>query len=137
MRVLVTGHNGYIGSVLVPYLQREGHEVVGLDTYYFADCLFGNGYRDPLALHRDIRDVHADDLAGFDAVVHLAALSNDPMGELNAAWTEEINFLASVNLARAARNAGVKRFLFSSSCSMYGRRGRRRPCPRRTLRSSR
>jgi nucleoside-diphosphate-sugar epimerase len=120
MRVLLTGHRGYIGSVMAPDFVERGYEVVGLDTGYFADCtLFAD--EAPLAtIRRDIRDLEPQDLDGFDAVVHLAALSNDPIGNLNRAWTEQINFEASVRLAEFARAAGVARFLFSSSCIMYG-----------------
>jgi nucleoside-diphosphate-sugar epimerase len=119
-RVLITGHKGYIGSVLTPIFVRAGHEVVGLDTGYFADCTL---IPDPIevpALQKDIRNVEPSDLRGFDAIVHLAALSNDPIGNLNDAWTGEINHKASVRLAEMAREAGVKRLLFSSSCIMYG-----------------
>jgi len=119
-RVLVTGHNGYIGSVLTPCLAQAGYEVAGLDTGYFHQCsLVPDGAQVPL-VRKDIRDLASDDLRGFDAIVHLAALSNDPIGNLNAGWTEEINFRASVRLAELAKAAGVKRFLFSSSCIMYG-----------------
>jgi len=123
MRVLVTGHNGYIGSVLAPLFREAGHDVVGLDTDFFADCVFGEPDGRVPAVRKDIRDVSAEDLEGFDAIVHLAALSNDPLGELRAEWTYDINHRASVRLARLARKAGVRRFLFSSSCSMYGRSG--------------
>jgi nucleoside-diphosphate-sugar epimerase len=120
MRVLITGHQGYIGSVLTPELLERGHDVVGVDTGYFAECtIVPDRVRAP-SIRRDIRDLEADDLAGFDAVVHLAALSNDPIGNLNASWTEQINFDGSVRLAELARAAGVSRFLFSSSCIMYG-----------------
>jgi nucleoside-diphosphate-sugar epimerase len=120
MRVLVTGHRGYIGSVMAPRLAAAGHDVVGMDMGFFDDCtLVPDDGRIP-ATGRDIRDATADDLAGFDAVVHLAALSNDPLGNLNGAWTEDINYRASVRLAQLARAAGVPRFLFSSSCIMYG-----------------
>lgn len=120
MRVLITGHQGYIGSVLTPDLLERGHDVVGVDTGYFAECtIVPDRVRAP-SIRRDIRDLEADDLAGFDAVVHLAALSNDPIGNLNASWTEQINFDGSVRLAELARAAGVSRFLFSSSCIMYG-----------------
>ena len=120
MRVLITGHQGYIGSVLTPDLLERGHDVVGVDTGYFAECtIVPDRVRAP-SIRRDIRDLAADDLAGFDAVVHLAALSNDPIGNLNASWTEQINFDGSVRLAELARAAGVSRFLFSSSCIMYG-----------------
>ncbi len=120
MRVLLTGHDGYIGARMAPFLRDAGHEVVGLDTFYFAGCGFG-GEPEPLpALRRDLRDVAAEDLRGFDAVIHLAGISNDPLGDLNPSCTYQINHLASVRLAEAARAAGVSRFLYSSSCSVYG-----------------
>jgi len=123
MKVLVTGHNGYIGAVLVPLLQEAGHEVVGLDTYLFEGCHHGPAPADPPALRMDLRDVTEEHLRGFDAVLHLAALSNDPLGDLNPEHTYDINLHASVNLAQAAKNAGVSRYLFSSSCSLYGAPG--------------
>jgi nucleoside-diphosphate-sugar epimerase len=124
MRVLVTGHHGYIGSILTPMLLEAGHEAVGLDTCLYEGCDFG-AERAPAVpvLRRDVRDVGADELEGFDAVVHLAALSNDPVGDLNPECTYAINHRASVSLARAAKQAGVRRFLFSSSCSLYGAAG--------------
>jgi nucleoside-diphosphate-sugar epimerase len=124
MRVLVTGHNGYIGSVMVPVLQAAGHGVVGLDTFFFEDCSLGaeDGEQVP-TLRKDIRDVQVADLEGFDAIAHLAALCNDPLGDLHPEWTHEINHRASVQLASMARDAGVKRFLYASSCSMYGAAG--------------
>ena len=127
MRVLVTGHRGYIGSVLVPALQRAGHEVVGLDNDLFADCWFGPARPEVESLHADVRDVETADLVGFDAVVHLAAVCNDPVGDLNPQTTYDINHLASVRVAECAKQAGVKRFLFSSSCSLYGRAGEEMP----------
>ncbi len=120
MRILITGHNGYIGSVLTPLAQAEGHDVVGLDTYLFSECTFGFPQPDIPALRLDLRDVEPEHLAGFDAVLHLAALSNDPLGDVDPASTYSINHLASVRLARAAKAAGVSRFLFASSCSLYG-----------------
>jgi nucleoside-diphosphate-sugar epimerase len=120
MRVLVTGHNGFIGSVMVDVLARAGHEIVGLDTYLFEPCTFGPERLQVPSLRADVRDIEIGDLAGFDAVIHLAALSNDPLGNLNAQVTYDINHLASVRLAWLAREAGVKRFLFASSCSLYG-----------------
>ncbi len=120
MRILVTGHQGYIGSVMTRYLAAEGHEVVGLDTAFFGDCIFGQEDETTPSIHKDVRDVTADDLQGFDAVVHLAALANDPLGDLNPDWTYDINHRASVHIAQTAKAAGVKRFVFSSSCSMYG-----------------
>lgn len=120
MRVLLTGHHGYIGSVLAPALARARHDVVGLDTYYYRGCDFGSGPEPERTISLDVRDVAPRDLAGFDAVVHLAALSNDPLGDLSPDWTYAINRDGTVALARAAREAGVSRFVFASSCSMYG-----------------
>jgi nucleoside-diphosphate-sugar epimerase len=120
MRVLVTGHHGYIGSVLTPALQQRGHEVEGLDTFLYRDCDFGDSSEWSPAVARDVRDVGPAELEGFDSVVHLAALSNDPLGDLNAAWTYDINFGGAVAIAKAAKDAGVERFVFASSCSMYG-----------------
>jgi nucleoside-diphosphate-sugar epimerase len=123
MRALVTGSSGYIGSILAPWLLIEGHEVVGYDTDLFADCLFGETR--PVFERRtaDIRDLDVADLVGFDAVCHLAALSNDPLGNLNLRLTADINHAASVRLAQLAKQAGVGRFVFSSSCSLYGSAG--------------
>jgi len=123
MRVLVTGHTGYIGAVLIPLLRSAGHDVVGLDTEFFAGCDFSAGLDDVAALRVDLREVEQDALTGFDAVIHLAALSNDPLGDLNPDCTYDINHRASVRLARLAKAAGVPRFLFSSSCSLYGLAG--------------
>lgn len=122
MKILLTGHHGYIGSVMGPFLEAAGHRVTGLDTCLYAGCTFGTeGSDDSIAARRlDVRDVRAEDLEGFDAVIHLAALSNDPLGDLNADTTYEINHQASVRLAREARKADVARFLFASSCSLYG-----------------
>ncbi len=120
MRVLMTGHDGYIGAVLGPFLTAEGHDVVGLDTRYYRDCGFGDDTPRIPVVDRDLRDVRPDDLAGFDAIVHLAALSNDPVGDLNPECTYGINHRASLHLARLAKEVGVQRFLFSSSCSVYG-----------------
>ena len=120
MKLLVTGHHGYIGSIVGPTLAAAGHDVTGLDTFFYEDCDFvADGAALP-ALRIDIRDVTVADLAGYDAIVHLAALSNDPIGELNAELTYEINFHATVDLAAKAKAAGVPRFVFASSCSMYG-----------------
>lgn len=123
MKILVTGHNGYIGTVLVPMLHAAGHEVTGLDSDLYARCTFGSNMPSVPELKKDIRDIEASDLEGFDAVMHLAALSNDPLGNLNPTLTYEINHKASVQLARFAKQAGVPRFLFSSSCSTYGAAG--------------
>jgi nucleoside-diphosphate-sugar epimerase len=120
MRVLVSGHDGYIGSVLMPALIAAGHEVVGLDTFLYRECSFGEDGPRVDALAKDVRDVEAEDLGGFDAVIHLAAISNDPVGDLNPENTLSINHRASVRIARMAKRAGVGRFLFSSSCSLYG-----------------
>jgi nucleoside-diphosphate-sugar epimerase len=120
MNVLVTGHAGYIGAVLVPMLLEAKHDVTGLDTDFFAGCDFNGGLADVPAIRKDLRDVSDVDLKGFDAVIHLAALSNDPLSDLNPECTYEINHRASVRLAELAKTAGVPRFLFSSSCSLYG-----------------
>lgn len=126
MRVLVTGHHGYIGSVLMPLLTAAGIEAVGLDSDLFERCTFGAS---PLAswrsIAKDLRDVEAADLRGFDAVMHLAALSNDPLGDLNPELTYAINLEGSLRLAQLAKQAGVPRFLMSSSCSNYGAAGDR------------
>lgn len=123
MRVLLTGHKGYIGTVLTPMLVKEGWDVTGLDSDLFGDCTFGKAPMEVKTIAKDIRDVTVDDLRGFDAVLHLAALSNDPLGNLNPTLTLEINHLASVRLAELAKAAGVGRFVFSSSCSNYGAGG--------------
>jgi nucleoside-diphosphate-sugar epimerase len=123
MRVLVSGHKGYIGTVMVPMLLGAGHDVVGLDTDLFERCTFVPGIQDVAEMRVDVRDVEAGQLKGFDAVIHLAALSNDPLGDLNPAITYEINHAASVRLARLAKEAGVGRFIYSSSCSSYGQAG--------------
>jgi nucleoside-diphosphate-sugar epimerase len=123
MRVLVTGHNGYIGTVLVQMLQEAGHDVVGLDNYLYEDCTFGDDVADVPALRMDVRDVTAAQLEGFEAVFHLAAISNDPLGDLQPDTTFEINHRAASRLAQKAKEAGVSRFIFSSSCSLYGQAG--------------
>ncbi|MGH9229713.1 MAG: NAD-dependent epimerase/dehydratase family protein [Acidimicrobiales bacterium] len=124
MKVLVSGHNGYIGTVLAPMLVEAGHDVVGLDTFLFADCTLGpNGSCGIAEIRADVRDVGSDILEGVDAVVHLAGISNDPLGDLNPDCTYDINHRGTVNLAEAAKAAGVERFLFSSSCSLYGAAG--------------
>ena len=125
MRVLVTGHLGYIGTVLTPMLVRAGHEVVGLDSDLYAGCTFSHGGEicQVPTIRKDTRDVEIDDLFGFDAVLHLAALSNDPLGNLKPELTDDINHRASVRLAEFAKKAGVPRFVFASSCSNYGQAG--------------
>jgi nucleoside-diphosphate-sugar epimerase len=120
MKVLVTGTLGYIGVEMVPVLRKAGHEVVGLDTGFYDECDFSAPPDKVETLRVDLREVTPAHLKGFDAVIHLAALSNDPLGDLNPNITYDINLHASVRLARAAKEAGVKRFLFSSSCSLYG-----------------
>jgi|SRR5579859_4311156 len=123
MKVLVTGHNGYIGTIMVPMLVSAGHEVVGLDSDLYRQCTFGAGLPQVPQIRKDIRDVEPEDLEGFSAVIHLAALSNDPLGDLNSELTYDINHKASVRLAELSRRAGVSRFVFSSSCSTYGAAG--------------
>ncbi|MGH7606799.1 MAG: NAD-dependent epimerase/dehydratase family protein [Gemmatimonadales bacterium] len=120
MRVLITGHNGYIGSVLAPMARAAGHDVTGLDSYLFEACTCGPDEASIEARRGDIRDVRESDLAGFDCIMHLAALSNDTLGDVNPNCTYEINHLASVRLALLAKAAGVPRFMFASSCSLYG-----------------
>jgi nucleoside-diphosphate-sugar epimerase len=120
LRILVTGCHGYIGSVLTPILLNEGHQVLGLDSDLFAHCTLGEAPAAVPCLNVDLRDVREIDLAGCDAIIHLAALSNDPLSNLDPELTYAINHLASVRLARLARRAGVTRFLVSSSCSSYG-----------------
>jgi nucleoside-diphosphate-sugar epimerase len=120
MKVLVTGHHGYIGSVVVQQVVDAGHRVTGLDAFLYRGCDFGP---EPPAIEErsgDIRDVTPRLLEGLDAVVHLAALSNDPLGDLNPLWTYDVNLDGTLRLARAAKAAGVERFVFASSCSMYG-----------------
>jgi nucleoside-diphosphate-sugar epimerase len=123
MRLLITGHKGYIGSVMAPWLRNAGHDVVGLDNCLFEGCTFGDPPPEVSGLKVDLRDVRPPDLQGFDAVVHLAALSNDPLGNINSECTFDINHRASVRLAKLAKEAGVSRFLFASSCSLYGAAG--------------
>lgn len=119
-KILVTGSNGYIGSVMAPWLQQQGYDVVGLDTDYFIDCTLVPDHSAIPTIRKDIRDVVTDDLRGFDAIIHLAALSNDPIGNLNEEWTSDINWRGTTRLAEMAKEAGVRRFIFSSSCIMYG-----------------
>ena len=123
MKLLVTGHRGYIGAEMVPILLEHGHDVVGLDTGYYDECDFAIPPVETPELRLDLRDVDSAALEGFDAVLHLAALSNDPLGDVNPNLTYDINLHGSVNLAKAAHRAGVGRFIFSSSCSLYGAGG--------------
>lgn len=123
MRVLVTGHDGYIGTSLVPLFLDAEHQVIGLDACWYRHCQIG---RPPTPVPEticDIRDVTPEQFAGADAVVHLAGISNDPLGDLNAQTTYDINHHGTIRVARAAKAAGVRRFLFSSSCSIYGAHG--------------
>ena len=123
MKILVTGHKGYIGTVMLPMLLAKDYEVVGLDSDLYERSTFGAGIQTIPETRKDIRDVELEDLTGVDVVMHLAGLSNDPLGNLNPRLTHEINYLASVKLAKLAKQAGVKRFIFSSSCSNYGAGG--------------
>jgi nucleoside-diphosphate-sugar epimerase len=123
MKILLTGHRGYIGAVAGSILQSAGHEVVGLDSDLYAGCDFGEPAPAIPEVRKDLRDLTRSDFEGFDAVVHLAALSNDPVGNLNPQLTYDINHLASVRMADLAKQAGVTRFVFSSSCSTYGAAG--------------
>jgi len=123
MRILLTGHRGYIGAVAVPMLQAAGHDVVGLDTNLYDNCSFGSGLPAIPEIRTDLREITRADVEGFDAVLHLAALSNDPIGNLNPQLTYDINHLASVRLAKLAKEAGASRFVFASSCSTYGAAG--------------
>jgi len=125
MKVLVTGHRGYIGTVMVPMLRAAGHKVTGCDSDLYARCTFeaGGAIAAVPGIEKDVRDVTLRDLAGFDAVIHLAALSNDPLSDLNPEVTYDVNHRASVRLAALAKAAGVERFLLASSCSNYGQAG--------------
>jgi len=121
-KLLITGTDGYIGSVLGPYLVRHGYDVTGLDTgFYRSGWLYNNGETVyPAYIHKDLRNIRMEDLEEFDAVVHLAELSNDPLGKLNPEITHKINFEGSVALAKMCKQAGIKRFIYTSSCSVYG-----------------
>ncbi len=123
MKILVSGDKGYIGTVLMPMLQAVGHEVWGLDADLYQNCTFGAFTPDWPSLRKDLRDVELSEVRGFDAIIHLAALSNDPLGNLSPELTYEINHEGSAKLANLAKQAGIKRFLFSSSCSTYGAAG--------------
>lgn len=123
MNVLVTGSHGYIGTILVPMLIAEGHEVVGLDTDLYERCTFSGSVSEVKKIRKDVRAIQKEDVEGFDAIIHLAGLSNDPLGDFNPSLTEDINEKGSLRLAQAAKEAGVERFLFASSCSNYGAGG--------------
>ena len=123
MKVLVTGHKGYIGSVLLPMLLERGHKVTGLDSDLFAECTYTGQVPEVSEYLVDIRDAQADMLVGQDAIIHLAGLSNDPLGDYNPGLTEAINHQAAVRMAKLAKQAGVPRFLYASSCSTYGASG--------------
>lgn len=125
LRILITGHLGYIGTVLTPMVVQRGHAVVGYDSDLFASCTYAGGgdIRAVPSIRKDVRDAQASDFAEVDAVLHLAALSNDPLGDLDSETTFEINHRASVRIAALAKQAGVKRFVFASSCSNYGKAG--------------
>jgi nucleoside-diphosphate-sugar epimerase len=125
MRVMITGHKGYIGTVMAPLVQSAGHEVVGLDSDLYRNSTFGTGMPVVPEIIKDIRDIEKADLAGIDAIVHLAGLSNDVLGDLNPTLTYEINHLASVRMAAMAKEVGIRRFVFASSCSNYGAAGDR------------
>jgi len=120
MHIIVTGHLGYIGSVLTPLLMKAGHQVTGIDSDLYRGCDFMDLPSVTRSIRRDIRDIGIEDLTGADAVIHLAALSNDPVGDLNPQSTYAINHIATVQLGRLAKEAGIERFVFSSSCSVYG-----------------
>ncbi len=125
MRLLITGNTGFIGPIMTRLAKSQGHEVVGLDVGYFSDCI-PEGMSDippDRQIWRDIRDVTAGDLDGIDAIIHLAGLSNDPMGALNAQLTYDINLDSTVRLGELAKSAGIQRFVFASSCSIYGAAG--------------
>jgi nucleoside-diphosphate-sugar epimerase len=121
MKVLVTGHNGYIGPHLIELLHASGHETIGLDVNLFVGCEWDPYEKPHVELVKDVRHIDIEDLRGVDCVMHLAALSNDPMGDVNAELTYDINRRGTIELAKKAKEAGVKRFLFSSSCSIYGK----------------
>lgn len=123
MKVLVTGSRGYIGCVLVPMLQKEGHEVIGLDTDLYEKCTFTGKVPDIPTILKDVRDIEIEDLEGVNAIIHLAGLSNDPLGDFNANLTVDINEKGSIHIAKLAKKIGVERFLFASSCSNYGASG--------------
>jgi nucleoside-diphosphate-sugar epimerase len=123
MKVLLTGHKGYIGSVLTPLLLEQGHDVTGFDSDIYRACTFAGHLAEIPEIDKDIRDASVNDLRGFDAIIHLAGLSNDPLGDYRPQLTDEINCKASIHLAELAKKARVRRFLYASSCSTYGAAG--------------
>lgn len=125
MRVMVTGHKGYIGTVMVPMVQAAGHEVLGLDSDLYRNSTYGKGMPEVPEIIKDIRDIEKADLKGVDAIIHLAGLSNDVLGDLNQDLTYDINHHASVRMAAMAKEVGISRFVFASSCSNYGAAGDR------------
>jgi len=126
LKVLITGVQGYVGSVLGLYLKAQGHQVSGVDVGFYAEPqLYSALGRQPAVCHKDVRNLDAEDLSGFEAIIHLAGLSNDPLGELSPGLTQQINVGGALRTAIAARNAGVKRFINFSSCSIYGALGER------------
>ena len=120
MKVMVTGERGYIGAVLMPILKEKGYEVVGYDSGYFSENLLEQFDEDYLKITKDIRDITREDLKGVDAIIHLAGLSNDPLGEFSPELTEDINYHGTMRLAEMAKDVGVSRFVYASSQSMYG-----------------
>ena len=123
MKVLVTGHSGYIGTILVPMLLDYGHEVSGIDSDLFEDCTYTGEIIQVPSILKDVRDIEKSDIEGNDAIIHLAGLSNDPLGDYKPELTENINYKAAVRLAGFAKEVGISRFLFASSCSNYGASG--------------
>jgi len=123
MRVMITGHKGYIGTVMTPMVQAAGHEVIGLDSDLYRNSTYGKGMPEVEELIKDIRDIERADLNGVDAIIHLAGLSNDVLGDLNPSLTYDINHHASVRMAAMAKEVGIRRFVFASSCSNYGAAG--------------
>jgi len=123
MKVFVTGSHGYIGTVLIPMLQQKNHDVVGADTDLYQRCTFTGQVPDLKTIKKDVRDLQKEDLQSYDAIIHLAGLSNDPLGDYRPELTEEINQKASIRLAALAKAVGIRRFLFASSCSNYGASG--------------
>jgi nucleoside-diphosphate-sugar epimerase len=120
MKIMVTGERGYIGTILVPMLKGKGYEVVGYDSGFFSENLLEEFDEDYVKITKDIRDIAREDLEGIDGIIHLAGLSNDPLGEFSPKLTEEINFNGTMLLAEMAKEEGVSRFVYASSQSMYG-----------------